>query len=115
MEPDSIRILFVALFISAAAVWVTYVHNLMRDLDAAKKTTRLLVEMMPHNAYARYLGEEVLAKVYEQSEWKRCVIVAVSWHGSVCVRPADDLATKGRWIHHAFARGRIKPIGEQHE
>lgn len=115
MEPDSIRILFVALLISVTAVCVTIVHDIMRDLDAAKKTTRLLVEMMPHNAYARYLGEEVMAKIYEQSEWSRCVVVAISWHGSVCVRPADDLATKGRWIHHAFARGRIKLIGEQHE
>ena len=112
MDADAIRTLLV---IVMAVVSFTIVHDLMRDLDAAKKTTSLLVEMMPHNAYARDLGEEVLAKVYEASDWKRCVVVAVSWHGSVCVRPADDLATKGRWIHHAFERGRVKPIGEQHE
>lgn len=112
MDADTIRTLLV---IVMAVATVVVVHDLMRDLDAAKKTTRLLVEMMPKNAYARYLGEEVLAKVYEASEWKRCVVVAISWHGSVCVRPADDLATKGRWIHHAFARERIKLIGEQHE
>lgn len=112
MEPDAIRTLLV---IVMAVMSFTIVHDLLRDLDAAKKTTRLLVEMMPHNAYARYLGEEVMAKVYEASDWDRCVIVAISWHGSVCVRPADDLATNGRWIHHAFERGRVKPIGEQHE
>lgn len=112
MDADAIRTLLV---IVMSVVSFTIVHDIMRDLDAAKKTTRLLVEMMPHNAYARYLGEEVMAKVYEASDWKRCVVVAVSWHGSVCVRPADDLATKGRWIHHAFERGRVKPIGEQHE
>ena len=115
MEPDSIRILFVALLISATAVCVTIVHDLMRDLDASRNANRMLIDYLPKNAYARYLGEEVLAKIYEQSEWSRCVVVAISWHGSVCVRPADDLTTKGRWIHHAFARERIKLIGEQHE
>ena len=112
MDPDAIRTLLV---IVMAVVSFTIVHDIMRDLDAAKKTTSLLVEMMPHNAYARYLGEEVMAKVYEASDWKRCVVVAVSWHGSVCVRPTDDLATKGRWIHHAFERGRVKPIGDEDE
>ena len=112
MDADAIRTLLV---IVMAVVSFTIVHDMMRDLDAAKKTTSLLVEMMPHNAYARYLGEEVLAKVYEASDWKRCIVVAVSWHDSVCVRPADDLATKGRWIHHAFERGRVKPIGGEHE
>lgn len=112
MEPDAIRTLLV---IVMAVVSFTIVHDVLRDLDASRNANRMLIDYLPKNAYARLLGEEVLAKVYEQSEWKRCVVVAISWHGSVCVRPADDLATKGRWIHHAFARGRVKPIGEQHE
>lgn len=105
MEPDAIRTMLV---IAMAVATVVVVHDLMRDLDAAKETTRFLVEMMPHNAYARFLGEEVLAKVYEQSDWERCVIVAVSWHGSVCVRLADDLACKGRWIRHGLTNGRVR-------
>ena len=112
MDANAIRTLLV---IVIAVVSFTIVHDLMRDLDASRSANVMLMNYLPHNAYARYLGEEVLAKVYEASEWKRCVIVAVSWHGSVCVRHADDLATKGRWIHHAFERGRVKPIGEQHE
>lgn len=112
MEPDAIRTLLV---IVMAVVSFTIVHDVLRDLDASRSVNRILVDYLPKNAYARYLGEEVMAKIYEQSEWSRCVVVAISWHGSVCVRPADDLATKGRWIHHAFARGRVKPIGEQHE
>ena len=107
MEPDAIRTLLV---IGMAVVSFTIVHDLMRDLDASRSVNRILVGYLPKNAYARYLGEEVMAKIYEQSEWKRCVVVAISWHGSVCVRPTDDLATKGRWIHHAFARGRIKGV-----
>ena len=112
MDADAIRTLLV---IGMAVVSFTIVHDVMRDLDASRNANRMLIDYLPKNAYARLLGEEVLAKVYEQSEWKRCVVVAVSWHGSVCVRPTDDLATKGRWIHHAFARERIKLIGEQHE
>ena len=109
MDADAIRTLLVIIM---AVVSFTIVHDLMRDLDASRKTNVILTSYLPHNSYARYLGEEVMAKVYEQSEWSRCVVVAISWHGSVCVRPADDLATKGRWIHHAFERGRVKPIGD---
>lgn len=112
MEPDAIRTLLV---IVMAVVSFTIVHDVLRDLDASRNVNRILVDYLPKNAYARYLGEEVMAKIYEQSEWSRCVVVAISWHGSVCVRPADDLATKGRWIHHAFASERIKLIGDEHE
>lgn len=108
MMADAIRTMLVIVMAVATVVSFTIVHDMMRDLDAAKKTTRFLVEMMPHNAYARFLGEEVMAKVYEQSDWERCVIVAVSWHGSVCVRLADDLACKGRWIRHGLTNGRVR-------
>lgn len=112
MDADAIRTLLV---IVMAVVSFTIVHDIMRDLDASRKTNVILTSYLPKNAYARYLGEEVMAKIYEQSKWSRCIVMAISWHGSVCVRPADDLATKGRWIHHAFERGRVKPIGGEHE
>jgi hypothetical protein len=99
------------MLVIAISASVTYLissyNNELRALQGANKT---LIGFIPTNQYARYLGEEVLAKVYEASDWERCVIVAISWHGSVCVRPANDLATNGRWIHHAFARGRIKGV-----
>lgn len=107
MEPDLIPLMLVIAISASITYLISSYNNELRALQGANKT---LIRFIPTNQYARYLGEEVLAKVYEASDWERCVIVAISWHGSVCVRPADDLATKGRWIHHAFERGRIKGI-----
>lgn len=107
METDLIPLMLIIAISASVTYLISSYNNELRALQGANKT---LIRFIPSNQYARYLGEEVLAKVYEASDWERCVIVAISWHGSVCVRPADDLATKGRWIHHAFARGRIKGI-----
>lgn len=107
METDLIPLLLVIAISASVTYLISSYNNELRVLQGANKT---LIGFIPTNQYARYLGEEVMAKVYEASDLERCVIVAISWHGSVCVRPANDLATKGRWIHHAFARGRIKGI-----
>lgn len=110
METDLIPLLLV-IAISASITYL--ISSYERETKAMMGANKTLIGLIPTNQYARFLGEEVMAKVYEASDWERCVIVAISWHGSVCVRPADDLATKGRWIHHAFARGRIKGIEDK--
>ena len=70
-----------------------------RDMEHYKeKNCALLRELWTLNPYAHLLGKEVEARVYEGSTYERMVVVAVSWRGSVCVRPVRDMEAKGRWI-----------------
>ena len=64
------------------------------------------------NPYAKLLGRTVEAKVYAESRWERMVVVAVSWHGAVCVRPESDMKTKGRWIASELTPSRVREISE---
>ena len=107
MDYESLRLLAIGAYI-ASSLFLIFDHR--REVNRLEATNKFLISHVPRNRYAGYLEKEVLAKVYEQSDWERCVVVAVSRHGSVCVRPSADLETKGRWIHHAIERGRIKDI-----
>jgi len=60
------------------------------------------------NPFAPQLGRVVEAKVYEGSKWEPMVVVAVSWHGSVCVRPVVDPYTKSRWIPKQQVPSRVR-------
>ena len=72
------------------------------------------IHLRHSNPYARLLGRVVEAKVYEGSKWEKVLVVAVSWRGSVCVRPVRDLSSKGRWIHKTVAPERVRELeGEQ--
>jgi len=62
------------------------------------------------NPYARFLGKIVEAKVYEASDWERMLVVAVSWKGSVCVRPVRDLGTVAHWINKDKVPYRVRTI-----
>lgn len=53
-------------------------------------------------------GERVLVKKYEASDWEMATVVAVSWHGSVCVRPEGE--EKGYWIKQAMTDTRVKRL-----
>ena len=60
--------------------------------------------------YAHYLGRTVEVKVYAASRWERMVVVAVSWHGAVAVRPATDLKTRARWIRADLVPDRVREV-----
>lgn len=65
---------------------------------------------VPLNPHAHLLGKVVEAKVYEASEWELMVVVAVGWHGAVCVRPLSDTSYRGRWIRSELAPSRIREV-----
>lgn len=65
------------------------------------------------NPYARFLGKIVEAKIYEASDWERVLVVAVSWKGSLCVRPVRDLGASARWIHKGKVPMRVREIKTQ--
>ena len=54
-------------------------------------------------------GERVLVKKYEASDWELATVVAVSWHGAVCVRPEGE--EKGYWIKQVMTETRVKRLG----
>ena len=66
----------------------------------------------PLNPYAHLLGRVVEVKVYQASDWERMVVVAVSWHGAVCVRRVADMESRGRWIRKELAPDRVREIDE---
>lgn len=53
-------------------------------------------------------GEKVLAKKYEGSDWELATVVAVSWHGSVCVRVEGE--EKGKWLDPVKAETRVRRV-----
>lgn len=50
------------------------------------------------NPFAWMLGRRVRARKYEACEWELCDVIAVSWHGSVCLRRVCDPDGKGFWV-----------------
>lgn len=53
-------------------------------------------------------GEKVLVRKYEASDWEMGTVVAVSWHGSVCVRPEGE--EKGMWLDPVKAETRVRRV-----
>lgn len=92
-------------------VWAMMVNA---DYRAASKALRAAAywskEMRMYSPYARYLGRVVEARVYEGSEWERMVVVAVSWHGGMCVRPCRDMELPGRWIEKTKVPERVREV-----
>ena len=74
--------------------------------EAAERLER----MQFTNKYAYLLGRTMEVKVYEGSKWERMVIVAVSWHGGVAVRPVRDPELKAHWIRKDLVPHRVREI-----
>ena len=85
----------------------------------ANRNASDLAERLEHlqftSPYAHYLGRTVEVKVYAASRWERMVVVAVSWHGAVAVRPAADLKTRARWIRADLVPERVREVTEWDE
>lgn len=64
------------------------------------------------NRYAWLLGREVEARLYPGSGWERYVVVAVGWHGSVCVRRAEEPQRRGWWVKRWAWEGNLRVDGE---
>lgn len=79
-----------------------------RLLVVASELSEALKLQCPH---ARMLGRRVMAKKYEASEWTPCVVVAVSLHGSMCLREAADMSMSGFWIKHDKVLERVREEG----
>lgn len=62
------------------------------------------------NPYARWLGKTCLVRPCSTERWDECVIVAVSWRGSVCVRRLDNPTKDGFWIKKENVPWRVKRI-----
>lgn len=60
------------------------------------------------NPYAHMLGRVMEVRKYEASDWEPCVVVAVGWHGSVCVRRICDLDRPGFWVQSDRARTHLR-------
>lgn len=64
----------------------------------------IFLDDRPHAStenYGQWLGRECWSRKYEIEEWRRCVIVAVSWKGSVRVRPIETAheSYTGWWVN----------------
>ena len=62
----------------------------------------------PDNPYASWLGRECWVRPASRDTWKRHVIVAVSWHGAICVRDAERISEDGYWIKRENVRWRMR-------
>lgn len=97
-------IAIVALFCVAVIMTVFAAVSQLDYKSAAKRLEKLQFT----SPYARLLGRVVEAKVYEGSKWESVIVVAVSWKGSVAVRPVRDLSTKARWIRKELVPQRVR-------
>ena len=105
---DELAVTILTITTGVLFVWALTVSQDYRA--AAERLSKLQFA----NPYARLLGRVVEAKVYEGSDWERMLVVAVSWHGSVAVRPVRDLSTKARWIHKSKVPTRVREIADEH-
>ena len=66
--------------------------------------------------YASWLGRPCWVRPFGRAEWSEHVIVAVSWHGAVCVRDLRKMDEDGYWIKKQNVRWRVRwdaPEGEE--
>ncbi len=77
---------------------------------------RVRPEESPCDVYREWLGRECWVRPCSRIAWRRCVVVAVSWRGAVCVRDADRVhEDSGRWIKKQSVGWRVRwdaPEGE---
>lgn len=85
--------------VGACAMWRA------RYLDADERLKRM-------NPYARLLGSVVEVRELKRDVWVRAVVVAVGWHGSVCVRPTNLLEEPGWWVRRENAAWRIREVAK---
>ena len=60
--------------------------------------------------HAHMLGRLMEVRKYDASDWEPCVVVAVGWHGSVCVRRLCDIDRPGFWVHHDRAMTHLREV-----
>ena len=75
-------------------------------VGTATGTTLMASMALRRGPYA--CGEKVLVKKYEGSDWEMGTVVAVSWHGSVCVRPEGQ--ERGIWMRPEKAETRVRRV-----
>lgn len=77
----------------------------VRLLDAIQRRTDEIrekvdgIKMPALNPYAHMLGRVVEAQRYEGGDWGTYVVVAVGWHGSMCLRSLTEPTRNGFWLH----------------
>lgn len=103
---------WIAIVVLFGVAVITTVFAAVSQLDY-KEAAKRLERLQFTNPYARLLGRVVEAKVYEGSEWESMVVVAVSWKGSVAVRPTRDLSAKARWIRKERVPQRVREKATQ--
>lgn len=104
MTDESVAIVVLLVVCCVLFAWA------LRASSDWRAASRKLMRMQFANPYAHLLGKTVEAKVYEASEWERMVVVAVSWHGAVAVRPERDPQTTARWIRKELAPYRVREV-----
>lgn len=103
---------WIAIVVLFCVAVITTVFAAVSQLDY-KEAAKRLERLQFTSPYARLLGRVVEAKVYEDSEWESMVVVAVSWKGSVAVRPVRDLSAKARWIRKERVPQRVREKATQ--
>lgn len=64
------------------------------------------------NEHAWLLGREVEVKDIECDGWNRYVVSAVGWHGSLCLRRADQPSRRGWWVKRWRLEGNLRVDGK---
>ncbi len=81
---------------------------LVVGLAVGTATGTTLMASMALRGWPYACGEKVLVKKYEGSDWEMGTVVAVSWHGSVCVRPEGQ--ERGIWMRPEKAETRVRRV-----
>jgi len=60
------------------------------------------------NPYGKWLEKECWVRPTHREEWRKHVIVAVSWQGAVCVRDCERLDEDGYWVKKQNVPWRVR-------
>lgn len=104
---DAGTICIIAALVIAIINLTMWLIEVKSDYDAAALA---LMCRQFENPHGQILGKVVEAKIYEDSDWERMVVVAVSWRGAVCVRPTSDDDAPGRWIRKEVVGDRVREV-----
>jgi Flp pilus assembly protein TadG len=109
MDTTALVMLFLSLVVALCVALSEWARN-ARDVREWREAYADALRLLPRNANARLLGQTVEAKVYEASDWRQMVIVAVSWKGAVAVRPIDEPEACAKWIRKDLVAERVRDV-----
>ena len=86
------------------------IAGLLMGMALGAALAAIAIDAIGWRGWAYRLGERVLVRKYDASDWEMATVVAVSWRGAACVRLDGQVDRKGFWVDKSRAETHIRRL-----